>query len=147
MAKKGTKSRGKAAPNDNSKTRASRAPAEVRERAAAPKEANQDGGPAALKTREEITQASEEQAPFPEPKKKSIAWLKAYGSRLDWKPLAGMRVGRGQAARQAISIRECLMNELLKIRSKNSRLRNLLLNAAQLQMERRSTRRNIVLKA
>jgi len=78
---------------------------------------------------------------------KNVAWLKTCGTRLAEKPSDGKRVGRGDQAHEAITLRERLIYGLLKIRGKNGRLCNLLLNCAQQELERRATQRNIVLKA
>ena len=83
----------------------------------------------------------------PEPPEKNIAWLKACGLRLAEPPIRERRIGQSPSARQAITVREALISELLKIRGKSGRLRGMELNRAQLELERRSSRRNIVLKA
>ncbi len=88
-----------------------------------------------------------EATPAPEPPEKTVAWLKNCGIRLGEPPLETRRVGVREDTREAITERERLMYGLLKIRSKHGRLRNMLLNRAQLDLERRSTNRNIVLKA
>ncbi len=148
MAKRSSKSRGKAAPRASSQKDPKSAPEKTANKSTAPgKDVNKPAAPAIPKSTEVTKGTSEELEVTPDPPVKTIAWLKAYGSRLDQKPFDGMRVGRGEEGREAISIRECLIYKLLKIRGKNSRLRNLLLNQAQLDMERRSSHRNIVLKA
>jgi hypothetical protein len=81
------------------------------------------------------------------PPKHTVRWLKYWGERLDQKPYSDRRVGSRKEPRDAITRREAMMWGFLKIRAKNGRLRKVLLNRAQLELERRSTNRNIVLKA
>jgi len=77
----------------------------------------------------------------------SVEALKACGGHLDEKPPANRRIGRYKNSPEALNWREYLMWALLKIRDKNGRLRNLTLNRAQQDLERRSSARNVVLKA
>ncbi|HTV64059.1 MAG TPA: hypothetical protein VMD98_00570 [Bryocella sp.] len=77
----------------------------------------------------------------------TLAWLKECGAILNHPPIDGESTGRGEHARPALTIREHMLYMLLKIRGKDGRLRNLLLNRAQLELERCSGNRNIVLKA
>jgi len=77
----------------------------------------------------------------------SMEWLRACGVRLEEKPMPALRLGRGEDAHAMIDLRDYLMHWLLKIRGKNGGLRKLTLNRTQQEMERRSTKRNIVLKA
>lgn len=81
------------------------------------------------------------------PPKHTVQWLKYWGERLDAKPYQDRWVGRDETKREAITRREAMMWGLLKLRGKNGRLRKVLLNRAQLELERGSTNRNIVLKA
>jgi len=84
----------------------------------------------------------------PDPPEKTLAWLKVWGARLDEAPAhEALRVGCDATERAPITMREYTMHRLLKIRDKCGSLRDLLLNHAQLELERRSTHRNIVLKA
>jgi hypothetical protein len=143
MDRKAKKSRNKAAPAAESRKSAVKAPAAT-PRKGVVKTAPAEAPSAAQENREEpLTEAT----PAPEPPQKTVAWLKYCGIRLGEPPLATRRVGRDDDARVAITERERLMYGLLKIRGKNGRLRNMLLNRAQLDLERRSTNRNIVLKA
>ncbi|HUH63984.1 MAG TPA: hypothetical protein VLZ50_13350, partial [Terracidiphilus sp.] len=77
----------------------------------------------------------------------SVAALKACGSHLEEKPPADRRIGPYKTSPEALNWREYLMYALLHIRGKNGRLRKLVLNRTQRDLEQRSTPRNIVLKA
>jgi hypothetical protein len=74
-------------------------------------------------------------------------WLKWCGEHLDEEPHENRRLGPNTDSPEANSWREYLMYGLLKIRSKSGQLENLLLNRAQRDLERTSSKRNIVLKA
>jgi hypothetical protein len=76
-----------------------------------------------------------------------VGWLKWCGSHLDDKPLENRRIGRYKNSPEASSWREYLMYALLQIRGKSGHLRKLELNRAQRDLERTSSKRNIVLKA
>jgi len=71
--------------------------------------------------------------------------LQGYGPYLDTNPWAHAAAVRPDGS--PMNVREILMQGLLKIRAKNGRLRGLVLNRAQRDLERTSTNRNIVLKA
>jgi hypothetical protein len=73
--------------------------------------------------------------------------LKWCGSHLDEKPPDNRRIGPYKTSPAASTWREYLMWALLNIRDKNGRLRRLVLNRAQKDLETTSTQRNIVLKA
>jgi hypothetical protein len=73
--------------------------------------------------------------------------LKARGSVLDEKPPAKHRIGPYKTSPEARTWREYLMWAMLRIRDKDGQLCKLVLNHAQQDLERTSTRRNIVLKA
>lgn len=75
----------------------------------------------------------------------TAAALQQYGPHLDFNPWAHAVTAPPEGA--PATIRETLMQGLLKIRAKNGRLRGLVLNRAQEDLERTSTNRNIVLKA
>jgi hypothetical protein len=77
----------------------------------------------------------------------NMEWLKWCGSHLEEKPNDDRRLGRFRNSPEAASWREYLMYALLKIRAKNGRLCNLVLNRAQHDLESTSSHRNIVLKA
>jgi hypothetical protein len=77
----------------------------------------------------------------------SANWLKWCGSHLDDKARDNRRIGRYEDSLEPLSWREYLMWALLKIRSKSGELRPFALNRAQRDLERRSLKRNIVLKA
>ena len=77
----------------------------------------------------------------------SVAFLKWCGERLDEKPFACRRLGKTSDDPAPDTWREYLMWGALKIRNKGGRLQELVLNRAQHELERRSTKRNIVLKA
>jgi Terminase RNaseH-like domain len=77
----------------------------------------------------------------------SVAGLKWCGERLDEKPYADRRLGPYTNSPEAMSWREYLMFKALRIRDKDGQLREFALNRAQKDMERTSTKRNIVLKA
>ena len=96
----------------------------------------------------EAKEAAEKPKPL-DSLEESLKWLKTCGSRLDEKPHPDKphRVGARGESRDAITQRELTIFGLLRIRAKNGRLRNLLLNRAQLDLERHCTKRNIVLKA
>jgi len=73
--------------------------------------------------------------------------LKACSSHLDEKPPDTCRVGPYKTSPQPTTWREYLMYGMLRIRDKHGHLRKLTLNRAQQDLERTSTKRNIVLKA
>jgi hypothetical protein len=73
--------------------------------------------------------------------------LKQCGNHLDQKPPLNRRIGNHKTSPEASTWREYLMWALLNIRDKNGRLRKLVLNRAQKDLETTSTQRNIVLKA
>ena len=77
----------------------------------------------------------------------SVEGLKWCGSRLEEKPYENRRIGPKRNSPEAISWREYLMYAMLKIRGKSGHLQRLVLNRAQRDLERASTRRNIILKA
>ncbi len=77
----------------------------------------------------------------------SAEMLKWCGSHLDEKPPDNRRIGPYKTSPAASTWREYLMWALLNIRDKNGRLRRLVLNRAQKDLETTSTQRNIVLKA
>ncbi len=77
----------------------------------------------------------------------SADMLKLCGDHLDAKPSPDHRTGPWKTSPQANTWREYLMYAMLKIRDKHGHLRPFILNRAQQDLERRSTRRNIVLKA
>jgi hypothetical protein len=77
----------------------------------------------------------------------TIEDIKVCGSRLDQKPPDYRRLGRYTNSPEAGTWREYLMYWLLHIRGKDGRLRKFRLNRAQQDMERTSTKHNIVLKA
>jgi hypothetical protein len=77
----------------------------------------------------------------------SADWLKWCGSHLDDPPPDNRRIGGYGTSPAANSWREYLMWALLKIRNKGGALQPFELNRAQHDLNRRSTRRNIVLKA
>ena len=78
---------------------------------------------------------------------KTLEWLKYYADKLAEKPPADRRIGPYRDSPESLDWREYFMYWLLKIRNKNGTLLNLTLNRAQQEMQRRSTNRNIVLKA
>lgn len=77
----------------------------------------------------------------------SAEMLKWYGTQLEEKPLADRRIGGFNNSPEARNWREYLMWALLRIRSKSGHLRQFQLNHAQRNLDRRCTKRNIVLKA
>jgi len=151
MGKKKTKSSKKPEPAKDSRKRGSKAvagepPAAKKTNKSSKAKAAEE---AAKKAKEAPKDAAEEPKNPVEPLEENLKWLKTCGSRLDEEPDPDTphRVsGRGES-REAITQRELMMFRLLKIRGKNGRLSNLLLNRAQLDLERHSTNRNIVLKA
>ena len=113
----------------------------------------------------ELTKKELEPVPDPEPKLEpldqpctkperpsvkdlaSVDFLKWCGSRLDEKPPQTRRIDPHGLSLECSTWREYLLWGLLKIRNKRGRLQSLSLNRAQLDLQRRSTSRNIVLKA
>ncbi len=77
----------------------------------------------------------------------SSEFLKWCGRRLEEKPPEERRIGPYKTSPEATNWREYLMWAMLKIRDKHGHLRRLILNRAQQDLERRSSKRNIVLKA
>jgi hypothetical protein len=77
----------------------------------------------------------------------SAEWLKWCGEHLEEIPFDNRRIGRCKDSPQANSWREYLIYAMLKIRGKSGLLRNLEPNRAQRDLERTSSKRNIVLKA
>ena len=77
----------------------------------------------------------------------SVEWLKWCGEHLEEKPFENRRLGVYNNSPEASCWREYLLYALLKIRSKGGTLQELLLNRAQRDLERSSSKRNIVLKA
>jgi hypothetical protein len=77
----------------------------------------------------------------------SVEWLKWCGEHLEEKPFENRRLGLYKDSPEASCWREYLMHVLLKIRSKDGTLQELLLNRAQRDLERSGSKRNIVLKA
>jgi len=77
----------------------------------------------------------------------SVEMLKWAGGHLEEKPLDSRRIGPYKNSPEARSWREYLMWALLRIRNKSGRLSSLSLNRAQQDLDRRSGKRNIVLKA
>src|SRR5580698_8809077 len=73
--------------------------------------------------------------------------LRACSNHLDEKPSPEYVIGKYKTSPQATTWREYLMWAMLRIRDKHGHLRALILNRAQQDLERRSTSRNIVLKA
>ena len=73
--------------------------------------------------------------------------LKACSNHLDEKPSPNYVIGKYKTSPAATTWREYLMWAMLKIRDKHGHLRQFILNRAQQDLERRSTNRNIVLKA
>ncbi len=73
--------------------------------------------------------------------------LKGSGDHLDDKPSSDYVLGKYKTSPQPTTWREYLMWAMLRIRDKHGHLRPLVLNRAQQDLERRSTNRNIVLKA
>jgi hypothetical protein len=73
--------------------------------------------------------------------------LKACSNHLDEKPSPDYVLGKYKTSPQATTWREYLMWAMLRIRDKHGHLRPLILNRAQQDLERSSTKRNIVLKA
>ncbi len=78
------------------------------------------------------------------PSREMLTWC---GARLDEKPPLERRIGPYKSSPEAETWREYLMWAMLRIRDKRGHLRKLVLNRAQQDLERRSTNRNIVLKA
>lgn len=74
-------------------------------------------------------------------------FLKWCGQRLDKKPPMERRIGPYKTSPEASTWREYLMWTMLAIRDKRGRLRKLALNRVQQDLEQRSSKRNIVLKA
>ncbi len=74
-----------------------------------------------------------------------LALLKKLGTILDLHPLGAESAGAESVP--GPSVRDLLIESLLKVRTKTKGLRPLAPNRAQLEYSRRATRRNIVLKA
>jgi hypothetical protein len=100
---------------------------------------------------EEASAATVEAVPVAQPPEDiadfDVDWLKWCGNHLDDRPNDDRRIGRYTNSPEASSWREYLMYALLQIRGKSGHLRKLELNRAQRDLERTSSKRNIVLKA
>jgi hypothetical protein len=94
---------------------------------------------------------SQESAPVPPPllairPELSVEFLQRCGPLLDRFVLLPQKAPWKDIARP-VTLREYLMGSILRIRDKNGRLRKLMLNRAQQDLERAGTNRNVVLKA
>ena len=136
MATKRKKSRRKTALQKGARGKAPQATGRKNHRA--PFNAGREGDP------QEESSAGQSEVDAQE---KALASLKGCGGRLEAKPDPTQRIGKPGQRREPIDVREYLIWRLLSIRGKNGRLGQLMLNRAQQELERSSTKRNIVLKA
>src|SRR5271165_6598961 len=153
MAKKAKNSQGKAAPKKGTTKSATKKPAAEAPKTAqkSTKEGQRSAEEKAKAKLKSVTKISEE-PPEPDfkvdPPEVVLAWLKSCGRRLEATPLHdNQRIGPQEPTRAAIDTREYIMWKLLQIRGKDGQLNSLELNRSQQELERRSTKRNIVLKA